>query len=323
MILISSVNFSKEEERVEIRKRKTLNIILALLISFVAWIYVVYNFDPTCEIKYKDVPIKFVGEDILADKGLAVSKSNYDAIDVSLEQQRVDTKNISADNISVIADVSAAVEGENGISLEIEGPAGTEVTETEADSISLAIEYSYGDDFDISVQYKEKVDTQFEPYASNMTYDRVSAVGSKSNIQKIDRVVAYLNATEVSNEKKRFTVEPIAIDKNGEKINHIVILPSEIRFTAVVGTTKEVKLVTNVINSQDNGYNRIYETEDKVMIKGPAQKIKKIDTITTKKIDISNIYEDKSIDIEYNLPNGIKIAESSLGQKIKVKVSKR
>lgn len=305
------------------RKRKTLNIILALTISFVAWIYVVYNYDSTCEMKYHDVPIKFVGEDVLADKGLSISKSSYNAIDVSLEQYRTDTKKISADNIIVIADVSNAVEGDNGISLDITGPEKTEVLEVETALISIRVEDSYREDFDVSVQYKNQIDNNHEPYASNMTYERITAIGSKSNIKKIDRVVAYISYTEVTKESRRFTVEPVAVDSRGEKINHIVILPSEIRFTAVVCTVKEVPLVTNIINNIDDQYNRTYEVDNRVTIKGPEEIINKIDSITTKKIDISNIYENKNIDIEYDLPEGVKIGQSSLGQKIKVVVSKR
>lgn len=303
--------------------RKTLNIVLALIVSFVSWIYVVYNFDPTCEMKYKEVPIKFVGEDVLADRGLCIAKSSYDAIDVSLEQRRTDTKNISAENISIVADVSNAIEGENGISLEITGPEKTEVIGVETASISIKVEESYRDDFDVSVQYKEQIDTKHEPYASNMTYERVSIVGSKENIEKIDKVVAYLSSSEVTDENKRFTVEPIAIDSKGEKIKHVVILPSEIRFTAVVGTVKEVPLVTNIVNSVDGKYNRTYEVSNKVTIKGPEKIIKEIDSITTKRIDISNIYENTTVDIEYDLPEGVKIAGSSINKKIKVTVIKQ
>lgn len=307
----------------EDRKRKTLNIIFALLISFVAWIYVVYNFDPTCEVTYKDVPIKFVGEDVLADKGLSITKASYDSIYVTLEQQRTATKHISAESINVVADVSGAVKGDNGISLEITGPDKTEVLDKEAGSISVAVESSYTEDFKVSVEYKEKVDDKFEPYASNMTYDKITAVGTESNINKIDKVVAYVNATDVTYEKKRFTVEPIPIDKDGNKINHIVILPSEIRFTAVRGTTKEVKLEANIENDSDNTYNRAYEVPEVITISGPVKILKNIDTIKTKKMDISDIYDSKDIDIEYDLPDNVKIAGKSTDEKIKVTVSKR
>ena len=111
--------------------RKIINIIVSILVAVGAWTYVVYNNDPNTEVTYKDIPISFVGEDNLANNGLGVSQVSADTIDVTLRQKRIDTNNISAADISVIADVSDAAEGENGISLQIRGPEGTQVAEAE------------------------------------------------------------------------------------------------------------------------------------------------------------------------------------------------
>ena len=95
--------------------RRIINIIISLLAAIVAWTFVVYNDDPMTEVTYKDVPIIFEGEATLVNRGLGVSQVSSDTIDVKLRQMRIHTGDISANSISVIADVSEAVEGENGI----------------------------------------------------------------------------------------------------------------------------------------------------------------------------------------------------------------
>ena len=124
------------------RGRKFLNIIIAIVVAIGGWIYVVYNNDPMTEVRYKDIPISFVGEHDLANRGLGISQISTETIDVTLNQKRIETSQITADDITVIADVSDAAEGENGISLQISGPSGTQVAEAERRAISVDVEES-------------------------------------------------------------------------------------------------------------------------------------------------------------------------------------
>ena len=124
------------------RGRKFLNIIIAIVVAIGGWIYVVYNNDPMTEVRYKDIPISFVGEHDLANRGLGISQISTETIDVTLKQKRIETSQITADDITVIADVSDAAEGENGISLQISGPSGTQVAEAERRAISVDVEES-------------------------------------------------------------------------------------------------------------------------------------------------------------------------------------
>ncbi len=52
-----------------------LNIVISILVSFVAWVFVVYNFSPMKSVTYTDIPITYVGEWIGANdqtKGIKV-----------------------------------------------------------------------------------------------------------------------------------------------------------------------------------------------------------------------------------------------------------
>ena len=148
--------------------RKIINIMIAIIVAIVGWTYVIYNNDPMTEVKYKDIPVTVEGEDDLANRGLGVSQVSVETIDVTLRQKRVDTNSIAAEDITVIADVSDAVEGENGISLQISGPDGTQVAEAERRSISVEIEESATVEKKIYVEYDEEI-PGIEPVTSNLT----------------------------------------------------------------------------------------------------------------------------------------------------------
>ena len=134
--------------------RRIINIIISLLAAVIAWTFVVYNDDPMTEVTYKDVPVIFEGEATLVNRGLGVSQVSAETIDVKLRQMRIHTGDISSNSISVIADVSEAVEGENGISLKISGPENTQVLDASKRSISVIAEPASSVEKDIVIEYE-------------------------------------------------------------------------------------------------------------------------------------------------------------------------
>ena len=114
-----------------------LNIVISIVIAFTAWVYVVYNYSPMKEVTYYDVPIKYIGEDSLEYMGLQVGESSNDTIDVTLNIDRKNYKEISATDIFVAADVSSAVQGDNGISLDVTPPGNATVEKTSISTITV------------------------------------------------------------------------------------------------------------------------------------------------------------------------------------------
>ncbi len=315
--------------------RRIFNIIVAVVVAIGGWIYVVYNNDPMTEVRYKDVPVSFFGEDELANRGLGVAQTSTEVIDVTLRQKRIDTNQISADDITVIADVSDAVEGENGISLQISGPSGTQVAEAERRAIAVDVEESDTIEKEIFVEYRDDPEG-LEPVTSNMTSTKATVMGAKSEIERVDRVVARISHSDTNNRVWNFTTGLNAIDEDGDEIGHLVIYPDEINFKAYTGVTKTVKLnvVTeekkeNAASSEEtdeeeegDGYTRTYTAPDTIVIKGAEDVISDIDEVSTELIDINSMYEDQEVELTYDLPEGVHIAYESEGLVMKVKVTR-
>ena len=302
---------------------RIFNIVLALLISVAAWTYVVYNFYPMTDVKYRDIPIEFVGEDDLASRGYGIVESSRDSINVTLNQKRIETGKISADDITVTADVSDAIEGDNGISLTISGPDGTQVVETDARSVSVDVEKADSRTVDVVVAYSSSNELGTEPLVTDLSSETATIVGAGSEVGSVDKVVAYLDFSEVSENVRNFTRPLVAIDENGEIIPHMVIYPEEVKFNAKAGYTKTVDLVVNVTDNSDDGYERTYTAPETIVIKGEMSDITAVDRITTVEINISYIYEDTELDLSYALPDGVTIANESLGGKLAIKVAEK
>ena len=304
--------------------RKIINIIIAVVVSIVAWTFVVYNNDPMTEVKYREIPITFKGEDALANKGLGVSQVSTELIDVTLRQRRIDTSSISAENITVIADVSDAEEGENGISLKISGPDGTQVAEAERRSISVEVEESDSVQKPITVEYEGGI-AGYEPVTAEITSQKATVIGAKSEIERVDSIAALIGLDETGDRLKNFTRSLSALDEDGAVIEHVVIYPGEVNFYAYTGITKEVslKVVQEDSGSKDDGYTRTYTAPQTVIVKGSEDILENVTEISTLPVNISGMYADEEVTLECDLPDGVYLSNDTETLIMKVKVAKK
>lgn len=114
-----------------------LNIVISLLIAIVAWFTVIYNFVPMKEVKYYNIPVKYVGIDTLKYRGLEVKSKEKVKVDLLLNVKRTEITKIDKKDIEINADLSEAEYGNNKITLEIETPGGTMLIKSSVRSVSV------------------------------------------------------------------------------------------------------------------------------------------------------------------------------------------
>lgn len=300
--------------------RRVINIILSLLVATGAWFFVVYNYDPMTNERYTGVPITYTGLDTLANRGYAVSEANYKNVEVTLQQRRIDTANISAEDISVTADVSGLSTGENTVALRVAGPEGTQVVDSSVKSVTVEIASAASVDMPISVEYSEEVEEDAIPLIENMSVETATVIATEEKLAEIDRVAAVIDPEDLDEQFKAMTLEVAALDSKGNKVINVIVYPETVSFRAAAGYNKEVRLVVPVKDDSDDSYERTYTAPETVVIKGKKSTVDNFTGITANEIDISNYYEDSEIPIEYDLPEGVSIADEQKPQVLKLKV---
>ncbi len=300
--------------------RKMLNIILALLVATGARFFVVYNYDPMTSERYSGVPITYTGLDTLANRGYAVSEANYKNVEVVLQQRRIDTANISSEDISVTADVSGLSTGENTVSLRVDGPEGTQVTDVSVKNVTVEIVSATAVEFPINIEYSEKPADDAVPLVENMSVDTATVIASEDKLSEIDRVAAVIDPETIDEQYRAMTLEVAALDREGNRVINVVIYPETVSFRAAAGITKEVRLVVPVKDESDDSYERTYTAPETIVIKGKKSTIDNFTGITAKEIDLANYYEDAEIPIEFELPEGVIIDEDQKPYMLELKV---
>lgn len=294
--------------------RKMVNIILALLVSIAAWFFVVYNYDPMTSARYSGVPITYTGLDTLANRGYAVAEANYKNVEVTLTQRRIDTANITSEDISVTADVSGLSTGENTVALRVTGPEGTQVRDVSVKSVTVDIASATSQDVPISVEYSEEFDENAVPLVENMSVETATVIASEDKLAEIDRVAAVVEPKDLDEQFRAMTVEVAALDKEGNKVINVVVYPETVSFRAAAGYTKEVRLIVPVTDESDDSYERTYTVPETVIIKGRKSTVDAFTGITSNEIDISRYYENSEIPIEFDLPEGLFIEDGQEDQ---------
>ena len=300
-----------------------MNMVLAVLVAIAAWVFVVINYDPMTDITYSDVPVTFTGEEALAERGLAVAETSVDGVSVTLRQKRVDAGRISDEDITVLADLSECVAGDNRVELKITGPEETTVLKTDKASAEVSVGRAKREVREIKVMYRDPEEENAEPVTFDLSSTEAETVCTEERLKQIDAVAAMLDYSEVTDTVKSFTVDLVALDREGNVLPHVLIYPGEISLDACAGFTKVVNLSVPVKNTQDDYYERNYTVPERMVIKGSKEDIDSIGVVRAHETDISGIYEDTELPISYNLPEGIYIADKSRGQVIKVTVSEK
>lgn len=301
------------------QKFNKINAIISIVIAFIAWVYVVYNYSPMKNVTYTSIPVSYVGMDTLANRGYAIKSTTTDSVDVVLSIPRKDYGHISAEDIAVTADVSGAVEGINGVSLQANVPDGIKLKKLKTRSISVEVAECTTKDVDLTVIYDRSMGNGTEPVAKTLSYKRVSVVGIPENIEKVSYAIAPISSSDLGDNPMSFVLETVAVDEKGREVPHILVLPSEVSANVMIGEVKEVPLdieITNVPNGV------LYNVPGTVKIKGTADTLDRIDKIEAQTIDLSNIQENTTISINYILPEGVNISQASIAKKILINKEK-
>ncbi len=300
--------------------RRMFNIILAFIVSIAAWFFVVYNYDPMTTERYSGVPITYTGLDTLANRGYAVAEANYKNVEVTLQQRRIDTTNISSDDISVTADVSGLSTGENTVSLRVSGPEGTQVQDVSVKNVVVNIDSATSQEIPITVEYDGETAEDAVPLVENMSVTTATVIATEEKLAEIDRVAAVVDPEDLDEQYKAMTLEIAALDKEGNKVINVVIYPETVSFRAAAGFVKEVRLVVPVKDESEDSYERTYTVPESVVIKGKKSTIDTFTGITADEINVANYYEDSEIPIEYDLPEGVFLADGQEQQVLTLKV---
>lgn len=287
------------------RKQKILYILLALLLAMAIWLFVDLfgnNGGPRLvETEILDVPITYVGESSLADRGLMMlPEGSTQSIDMTITGSRIRTARLTRDDIRVVVDLSK-VESAGTQSVAYR----TSFVTNKGFSTNMITEYSISSAVvDITELNHRSVDVVCElvgnlaeGYSAGQPQLSQSTLEIRGQAEDIDPV-SYVKVTLDIGENAMETIsQALAFqyyDANGEILSGEGIHPTvqAIQATLPVYVTKELELTVDFQEYPGLRRSNLDRSiqPGTITVSGEAGLLRGINSITLGKLDLMDLY---------------------------------
>lgn len=136
----------------------------------------------------------------------------------------------------------------------------------------------------------------------------IKITGPESIINQVDRIEARIDDPEYL-DGKIHNVDLKILDKEGLDVEGASLDYKDINLSFLVYETKKVKVDLKVRGDIANGYVETLRavSPDTVIIKGPGQIIRDIESVSTQTLIAGNIRSSKAGEVKLDLPEGVKV----------------
>lgn len=301
-------------------ENKKFNVILSLILAIGLWMYVVGEVNPTTEDTIRDVPIQYTNMEALAEKGLTLSSSSAESVELNVKGTRSELNRLKVKDIAVIADLADAKKGENEISLDVRVPDGVEVTKKSMNKIVVTIESIKTKEVPVEITYSGQPPEGEEPTTVKVSQEKVEISGAQSLVESVVAVKGKVEVASMGDEEKTSQVKLVPVNKKGEEVHRITVKPDTVTVTSIMNKSKKVKLSVPIVDNSTDGATRKASSPQEVTILGRADTLKQITSVTAEPVDITNATNDQTFPIVLKLPEGITLSSKNSDMEVKVTV---
>ncbi|MGN0434806.1 MAG: YbbR-like domain-containing protein [Bilifractor sp.] len=310
--------------------------LLAFLIAIVIWYSVVDINDPV-ETESYSVHITVANESYISNgKQIYMIEDQYKTVTVYVKGNRSELKKISADNITVTADLTQIVDLDRDpvmvpLSVTVPGISASNVTLSRT-AIPITIEDVASKEFAVSVDTGSSVPgSSYEVGIATPNPEKIVINGPESIINEIDSVVAKIDVTGMTQDGNR-KAELEIMDKNGEALSQETV-QDDLTFD---GGVPDVSVYVDLWKKQSGvgmkveysgepaeGYNvtAVSTTPETITVVGTDDALSQLAangnviTIPEGYVSVSDASSDVTAEVELSdvLPDGLRLASSTAG----------
>ena len=291
---------------------KIVNIVFSILVAIGLWVYVVGEVNPETTGKFQDLPIRFINASVLAEDGLALADPGIPTVAVVISGNRADMKGLTESEIDITADLSGLEKGENQIELIVSLPNDMKLQSISSEKVRVTIESLVSAEKPVQIQYQGTIPEGKEPGAISILPPTVQVSGAVSSVAKVHYVAAVVSVKDIMSTPQELEAGLKPVDKDGTLISYLFLSQEQVKIDVTMLLLKTVPLNMDVTGNVPDGY--ILESSEKpetVTIKGTADVLAKVESISGSPIDISGENASVNIPIQLSLPAGVEVGNES------------
>lgn len=300
------------------KKNKILTAALAIAIAISLWFYVVTVVKPDTTNTYYNIPVAFVGESSLTDRGYMIVGGKDTAVTMELYGNRLDLDKVNSGNITLIVDlasIDSAGEVElpythrfpgdvpsGALSVQSKSPGTIKLTIAELDYKYVTVKPVYVGEAPDSDKYIVLKDQ------ATLDYTRIRVDGPKDVLDQIDHAAIQIDLTG----KTKTFADNYAItlcDKDGNGVDVRFVTPSvaEIRAEVKVESMKYIRL--DIEDIPGGGATRqtssfVYDPGN-ILVSADENVLSKLTKIVLGTVDLGKLTQAKELEFEIDMPPGV------------------
>lgn len=237
-------------------KNKMGSVLLAFLIAFGMWMYVITEVSPNSEWTYYDIPVHLEGETLLKERGLIITGISSTNVDLTLSGNRTDLNQLSRDNITLKSDMTKIYDpGVHKIGYDISYPGNIPSNafnrvNQDPDSITVTVERLERKEVPVNIIYQGRAPDGYVVRRADvvMNNEKILVTGPASAVSQITQAVINIdlnNQTESISANYRYTL----CDENGAGVDSelITVNTEDVHVDLTIHRRKQVELVVTVV----------------------------------------------------------------------------
>lgn len=302
-------------------KNNKVNFVIALVAAICLWAYVLGDDSSSYSDTIRNVPINYINAQTLEENGLVVLESSAETVNITYTGQRTVKNKVKEKDFKVTADLEGLKEGDNTVKLVVEKPENVEVKSISIQKVIVTVDILAEEEKPVNVVITNQTSDDSEPYIVQVSSETAKIRGAKTLVDSVVALNAPLDASKVGNSLKSLSIELIPVDGRGSKVENVTPEYDNVSVTAIMHNKKTVSLNVPVIGNENTYINRDISLPKTITIKGTDENLSRVGSVNCRPIDVSDIFEDTTVDIEPILPEGIEAAANSQNLKARIIVT--
>ncbi|MGE5473315.1 MAG: YbbR-like domain-containing protein [Ignavibacteriales bacterium] len=291
--------------------------VLSVFIAIILWIYVVNIQNPEVKREFDSIPVNVENVDLLSGYGLILSGDRANNISVKLKGNQDAVNKIQRNDIEAFADLKdikgkiSAGKISIPVKINLLNSEGIEVIDKNKYKIEIEMDrYSQVQKI-VEVVFQGITNKDLKYEAKSIRPNVITISGPQKLVSNIGSVKAIVDITNSEKEMSVIKRFKIYTKRNTDITNNeqLIVDSQNVQVDIDYQKFKEVPIIPNIVGQPSKGYFAAgYKINpEKILISGHSDKVNPINTLNTKKIDITGKKSDLSNSPELIIPQGINL----------------
>lgn len=296
-------------------KSKLICLLISLVTSLVLWSYVVTVVNTEMTETFYRIPVVFSGEDILAERGLVITKGRDATVTLQLTSSRSVVQQLSSENITITVDVSkitAAGDFERGYTITY--PNSIQSNNVSANRkvpsmVSFTVEQLITKEVPVKTVFEGSMKDGYILESIAAGYESITITGTQDQVNPVQYALITVDEQDLSASKTR-NMSYTLMNKHDKTVDatDITVDVDTVSVAINVVKYKEVPLVVEFTTgggaSEENVDWKV--NPSKITISGDENVLNDINKIVLNTLDLSTLVEDTTVSYPIVLPDGVK-----------------